>query len=89
MLVAKLNWLLPLDPLTRIPARTSDLHGYEQRCDQNKDRTEDRGARQIIRTVTEDLRHSGLNKTACFEGGLLGANVASWRESRRYPYKPD
>lgn len=45
VLVAELNWLLPLDVLPGVPTRASNLGSYPKRGEQNKDRAKDRGSR--------------------------------------------
>src|SRR5215813_5930662 len=57
VLVTELNWLLALDVRARVPARAVDLGGDKQRGDQNEYRAEDRGPRQIVCAVTENLWH--------------------------------
>lgn len=76
VLVTELDWLLPFNPLSRIPARTGDLRCHEQRRDQNKDRTEDRGSRQIIRTVTENLWHRRKIRLRAHGGTLTLESIA-------------
>jgi hypothetical protein len=57
MLMTKLDWLLALDPLARVPSRASDFCRDPKGGEQNKDRAVNRGPRQVIRAVTENLWH--------------------------------
>ena len=62
MLMTELDWLLALDPLAGVPARPSDLRRDPEGCEQNKDGAINRGPRQIVRAVTENLWHLPLIK---------------------------
>ena len=57
VLVTELNWLLAFDVRASVPARAVNLGGDKECRNQNEDRAEDRGARQIICAVTENLWH--------------------------------
>lgn len=57
MLMTELNWLLGLDELAGVPARPSDLGRDPEGGEQNKNRAVNRGPRQIVRAMTEDLWH--------------------------------
>src|SRR6267154_1042133 len=57
MLVAELDGLLPFDPLSGVPSRTSDLCRDPKGCEQNKNGAVNRGPRQIVRAMTENLWH--------------------------------
>jgi hypothetical protein len=52
-----LNGLLNFNPLAGVPGRTTNLGSNPQRCEQNKDRSEDGGLRQSVRTVMKNLWH--------------------------------
>ena len=55
--MAELNLLLALDVCAGVPTRTHDLGCDPERGEQNKDRAKDRGSRQIVRAMTENLWH--------------------------------
>jgi hypothetical protein len=57
MLMAELNRLLALDPLARVPSGASDFCRDPEGREQNEDRAVDRGTRQVIRTMAENLWH--------------------------------
>jgi hypothetical protein len=57
MFMTELNWLLALDVRARVPAGSSDLRGDPKRGEQNKDRAKDRGSREIVGAVSENLWH--------------------------------
>ena len=57
VLMAELNWLLALDVGAGVPTRTHDLGRNPERGKQNKNRAKDRGSRQIVRAMTENLWH--------------------------------
>src|SRR6266404_7245108 len=67
MLMTELDWLLALDPLAGVPSRSSNLCGDPKGREQNEDGPINRGPRQIVRAVTEDLWHSPWLKV--FVGG--------------------
>src|SRR6267154_533820 len=76
MLMTELDWLLTLDPLAGVPSRPSNLCRNPKGREQNKDGAVNRGPRQIVRAVTENLWHLPLRKV--FIGGrtcpLIAAN---------------
>jgi len=57
MLVTELNRLLAFDPLARIPSGASNFCRDPKGRKQNEDRAIDRGTRQVIRAMTENLWH--------------------------------
>ena len=61
MFVTELNWLLALDVLAGVPARAINLSRHPERSEENKDRAEDRGPRQVIGAVTKNLWHRRQN----------------------------
>jgi|SRR6266567_2170665 len=69
MLVTELDWLLALDPLTGVPSGSGDLCRYPKRREQDKNRAVDRGPRQIVRAMTENLWHR-RRKCVHLKGGL-------------------
>jgi hypothetical protein len=79
MLVTELDWLLAFDPLAGVPSRASDLCRDPQRQQQNKNRAVDRGPRQIVRAVTENLWHRRREDKRAF--GLV-ADLSAYRRER-------
>ena len=71
MLMTELNWLLALDVSARVPARSSDLSGDPKRGQQNKDRAKDRGSREVVGAVSENLWHRRRYNQSTLTGGLL------------------
>lgn len=57
MLMTELDRLLAFDPLARIPSRASNLCRDPKGREQNKDRAINRGPRQVVRAMTENLWH--------------------------------
>jgi len=57
MLVAKLDRLLALNPLARVPGRAIQLSCNPQQRDENKNGAIDRQLRQRISAVMKNLRH--------------------------------
>ena len=80
MLMTELDWLLGLDPLTGVPSRSSDFRRYPEGCEQNKDGAVNRGPRQIVRAVTENLWHSPLIKVLA--GGRTYPRIAANRRNK-------
>ncbi len=61
MLVTKLNRLLPLNPLPRVPGRAIQFRGHPERGNQDKNRAIDRQLRERVCAVVKNLGHrSGL-----------------------------
>src|SRR5882762_195361 len=60
MLMTKLDWLLALDPLAGVPSRPGDLCRDPEAREQNEDGAINRGPRQIVRAMTENLWHVPL-----------------------------
>jgi hypothetical protein len=73
MLVTELNWLLALDVRAGIPAGAVDFGGDEQRGDQNEYRAENRGPRQIVCAVTENLWHCRRRSNLMFRSADASA----------------
>src|SRR5229473_4717707 len=71
MLVTELDWLLALDPLAGVPTRAGNLGRHKQRRQQNEDRAVNRGPRQIVRAVTENLWHRRREDMHSLAGGLV------------------
>jgi len=57
MLMTELDWLLALDPLAGVPSRPGNLCRDPKGREENEDRAINRGSRQIVRAVTENLWH--------------------------------
>ena len=57
VLMTKLDWLLALDPLPRVPGRTVQLRSHPKRGEQNKNRAVDRSLRECVRAVMKNLWH--------------------------------
>ena len=58
MFVTELNWLLPLNPLSRVPGRTVDRSRHEEGGNQDEDRAKDADFGQRIGAVMENLWHA-------------------------------
>ena len=76
MLVAELYELLSFYPLAGVPARASNLCRYPKRGEQNKDRAVNRGPRQIVRAMTEDLWHRRKIRLPATGGTLTRESLA-------------
>ena len=63
MFVTELNWLLTLNPLSRVPGRTVDRSRHEECGNQYEDRTEYADLRQRIGAVMENLWHAAAKLT--------------------------
>lgn len=57
MFVTKLDWLLSLYPLPRVPGRAIDFGADPERGEQNKDSAENAELGEGVGTVMEDLWH--------------------------------
>ncbi len=55
--VTELDGLFALDPLPCIPGRAVDFGGHPKGCEQDKNGTKDRCARQRVGAVMKDLWH--------------------------------
>ncbi len=71
MLMTKLNWLLALDVCARVPAGSRDLGRDPKRGKQNKNRAKDRGSREIVGAVSENLWHRRRYNLLTLAGGLI------------------
>ena len=74
--VAELDGLLSFDPLAGVPARPSDLGRDPQCCEQNKDGAVNRGPRQIVRAMTENLWHRRKIRLPATGGTLTRESLA-------------
>jgi hypothetical protein len=79
MLMTELDWLLALDPLAGVPTRPGDLCRDPKACEQNEDGAINRGPRQIVRAMTENLWHVPLIKV--FAGGRTSPLIAANRRT--------
>jgi hypothetical protein len=80
MLMTELDWLLALDPLAGVPSRPSDLCRDPKAREQNEDGAINRGPRQIVRAMTENLWHVPLMKV--FAGGRTSPLIAANRRNK-------
>ena len=71
MLMTKLNWLLAFDVRAGVPTRSGDLCRDPKRGKQNKDRPEDRGSREVVGAVSENLWHRRRYNLLTLTGGLI------------------
>src|ERR1700681_1091818 len=71
MLMTKLDWLLSLDPLARIPSGSRNLCRNPKGREQNEDGAINRGPRQIVRAVTENLWHRRREDMPSLAGGFV------------------
>jgi hypothetical protein len=72
MLVAELDWLLALDPLAGVPSRPGYLRRDPEAGEKDKDGAVNRGPRQIVRAMTENLWHVPPERPPLvFEGELV------------------
>lgn len=74
--MTELDWLLSFDPLAGVPTRPGDLCRYPKRCEQNEDRAVNRGPRQIVRAMTEDLWHRRKIRLPATGGTLTRESLA-------------
>src|SRR5712692_1584971 len=79
MLVTELDWLLALDPLAGVPSRASNLCRDPQRRQQDENRAIDRGPRQIVCAVTENLWHRRRGNKRAFG---FEADLSAYRRER-------
>jgi hypothetical protein len=80
VLMTELDWLLAFDPLAGVPSRPGNLCRDPKSCKQNKDGAVNRGPRQIVRAVTENLWHSPWLKV--FVGGRTCPLIAANRRNK-------
>ena len=80
MLMTELDWLLALDPLARVPSGASDFCGDPKGGEQNEDRAVNRGPRQVIRAMTENLWHRRQEDVHSFGRRTCPPIVASGRD---------
>lgn len=82
MFVTELNWLLALDVRARVPSRAIDFVRDKQCRYQKKERPVDRGPRQIVCAVTENLWHRRRIIGSVYTADL-SAIIASRRNKSR------
>src|SRR4030095_1520280 len=85
--MTELNGLLALDVLAGVPARASDLCGHPKRRREHKDSAENRRARQVVRTMTENLWHRRRNNFVRL-ADVLVQRVSNRRGPRRLTLLP-